>query len=426
MVWLRSDDFKKRAAEWKRRANETPAEKQKRLQQLDRHEAERRAIQSRNGSSKPTSISESESGTDSIVQLTLPIWFRERQREFLQETDPEWQACLQFQQDQKKVREVYTKVYNMVAPQLRHPSHQLQLQYIAASGNVGANFEMVVPILKPIGYYVLCIRFGRLPAGRNIDVAWSALPSAGSAKIQRMFHPVVFSQAFFAGVKAFSFTTFYITKAKILDQLHGPEPSRMSVSMVQKDSRKIVTHLAIEKGLSREQQLITQLPINRLPEKQAKPALPFLKGGPVAHESIMKTNYRSVISSTTYSEAIEHASGVFKQSWLDGQISAVQDTTKGLVVIKGHLDCFGQHGRYRLEVAAFYLPGQDGFVGAPQITNAYIMPDLTGKGLEALRGTARKAPVQLSGKHDNADKTTPVHQPPPPAEKPSPNRDAGK
>ena len=34
VVWLRSDDFKKRAAEYKRRANETPAEKQKRLQQL--------------------------------------------------------------------------------------------------------------------------------------------------------------------------------------------------------------------------------------------------------------------------------------------------------------------------------------------------------------------------------------------------------
>ena len=285
---------------------------------------------------------------------------------------------------------------------------------------------MVVPILQT-DRHTMCFAFASdvSQSGRSVDIGWTALPPAGSAKIERMFHPVVFSQAFFAGVKAFSLTTFYITKAKILDQFRGAEPSKITVSMVQNGNGKILTHLWIEKGLTREQQLITQLPMNRLPDKQAKLALPFLKGGP-AKESIMKSNYRNMISSTTYSDAIEHASGVFKQTWLDGQMAAVQDTTKGVVVIKGYLDCFGHHGRYRLEVAAFYLPGQDIFVGAPQVTNAFIMPDLTGKGLESLKGAARKAPVQLSGKHDNAGKTTSVHQPPPPAEKPSPNRDPGK
>lgn len=429
VFWLRSDDFKKRTAELKRRNNEPPAEKQKRLQQLARHDAENKAILSQSGSPQPTAMSGTGSGTGSIAQITIPIWFREREREYFKETDPEWQSFLHFQQDQKKVMEVYMKLYKTVARQLHSPRHAPQLQYINFKHSMGANFELVIPIFKPITYEVPCIS---VTSDRNLALGWLALPPAGSAKIERMFHPVVFSHAFLAGVKAFSSTTFYITKAKISDQYNGAEPSKMSVSMVHMGNRKIVTNLTIQKGLSREQQIVTQLPMNRIPEKHAKLNLPFLRGEAAAG-STMKKNYRDVVSSTTYSDAIEHASLVFKQTWLDKHMAAVQDTTNGVLIIKGFLDCFGEHGTYRLEVAAFYLPSEDAFVGEPQITNAFIMPDLTGTQMKKRMQAARQAHAHLHhgnhGHHENhghPDKTPPVHQPPPPAEKPTPNKDAGK
>ena len=423
VVWLRSDDFKKRTSEYKRRANESPSEKHKRLQQLSRQEAEGKAIVSRNGSSKPDALSESAPGTGSITQLTTPIWFRERKREFFQETDPEWQSFLQFQQDQSKVNEVYTKLYETVTMQMNSPRHALQLQYIGFLNSIAANFELIIPIFRPIAYEVPCIS---VTPEWKVDFGWLALPPSSSANIERMFHPVVFWQAFLAGVKAFSFTTFYITKARILDQYHGAKPTSMVVSMVQKGDQKIITDIVVEKNLSHEQQMITQLPMNQMSQKHAKLNLPFLRGEPAA-DSVMKMNYRNVVSSITYSDAIEHASGVFKQTWLDKQTAAVQDTTTGVVLIKGHLDCFGERGRYRVEVVAFYLPSQDAFVGKPQITSAFIIQDLTGVHLKESMEAAQSAPVQLHPrKQGHPDKTPSVHQPPSPAEKPTPNEDPGK
>ena len=411
MIWLRSDDFSRRVELFKTRLNETPDERKTRLQQLSRHGIEKKIAGSR-----------AVAGNQDITQMTLPIWFKEKKREMFKESDPEWQSFLQLQQDKTKQAEIKMKLSKAVASQLRNPQHIRQLQYINFTKDIGAHYVFVTPIYAPIAYEI-----PRISITHDWKVAfdWQSLPPRGSAKIERMFHPVVFSQAFFAGVHAFSFTTFYITKAKILDQLFGAEPTKIRVSMVQRGNQKIITHVALEKNLTREQQVVTQLPMNRIPEKAANMNLPFLRGAS-ATDSVMKKNYRHMVSSTTYQDAIEHAISVFKQTWLDRQMGALQNTTAGVVAITGFMDCMGDRGKYRLEVTAYYLPAQDAFVGKPQITHSFIIPDLTKTQTKSGATSPNAVVKSQQGSDGNPDKVTSVHQPPTPTEKPSPSKDAGK
>jgi hypothetical protein len=416
VVWLRSDDFKKRVELFKQR-NKGIASGSKKLPSQPPERSPAFAVERQ---IRPSNTANGRAADEShILQMTIPIWFREKKRQMFKESDPEWKSFLDLQEDKKRVSEIKMKISKAVAVQLQRPQHAVNLQYIRFNQRMGANLEVVPPIYAPEQYEVPNLW---ITSDWTVNFGWSTLSRAASAKTERMFHPVVFSQAFGAGVRSFSTTTFGITKAKILDQYYGPEPFQIRVSMVGKD--KIVTAVTIQRELSREEQVITKLPINQIPEKEAKQHLPFLRGDPVP-ESVVKKHYRGVVSSMTYQDAMDHAIIVFKQTWLDKQIAAVQRSTNGVCTIRGFLDCMGERGRYRLEVLAYYLPAEDAFVGKPRITKHYIIPDLprfkTAGPAEHNVVVRPQQGVQIA-----PDKAHPVHDPPPPTERPSPGKDAGK
>ena len=416
IFWLRSDDFKQRVGLFKQRQKESKHQPSRRAQAVNG--------QAKNTTPQPSRSNAAESQTEGkahILQLTIPVWFRERKREMLKESTPQWIAFRELQQDKKRMTDVKMKVSKIVAAQLRRAEHSGNLEYIQFNNNIGANFEFIPPIWSPQTYEVPTVWIG---TDYKVNGGWRPLSAAASARTERMFHPIIFAQAFYAGIEAFSRTSFKITKGKVLDIYYGPEPMRIRVSMVGKGSQKTVTDVVLEKELSHEQKVLTELPMNQVPEKQAKLSLPFLRGDSET-DSVVKKHYRGMIASTTYQDAIEHASAVFKQTWLDKQVAAVQETTAGACAVKGVIDCMGARGKYRLEVEAFYLPEQDDFVGKPRITTYYIIPDFSK--WDTRDGAAQKRVVKRQPESQGMpDKHPPVHEPPTSEEKPSPGKDAGK
>jgi hypothetical protein len=286
---------------------------------------------------------------------------------------------------------------------------------------MGANLEIVPPIYPSETYEVPCIF---ISTDWKISLGWRTLSRAASAKTERMFHPVVFSQAFFAGVQAFSTTTFHLTKARVLDQFQTIEPLRIEVSLVQRGNQKIVTSLAVARTMSKEQQIVSNLPLNRVTEQQRKLTLPFLKGD--FGEQGPRQQYRNLVNSMTYQDALEHACSVFKLTWLEKQMAAVQESTNGMCSIRGFVDCKGDRGRYRVEVIAFYMPAQDVLVGQPRITNHFVIPDLPNWPSKKGATTHNAGIITQQTVDGMRDKPPSTSEPPPPTEKPSPGKDVGK
>jgi hypothetical protein len=310
------------------------------------------------------------------------------------------------------MQEVRTKVARAIALQLQKSQHKLNLDYIRFKHQLASSLEIIPPIYAPESYEVPCISIH--PSGQ-VSFGWRPLSRAASAKMERMFHPVIFSQAFWSGVKAFSTTTFTITKARALDWLYGPEPATIVLQLRKAHGLNAVTSIRFSRPLSREQTIIVQLPINQIPDQQAVTTLPFLRGDS-EKDSNVKKNYRNVLNSTTYKDAIEHAATVFKQTWISRQMTAVKYSSGGVCSMRGTIDCIGERGKYRLEVSALYIPSEDVFIGKPLITKSYIIPDLPK--FEAKSIPAPGTPIEKPASS--------VHQPPISAEKPTPGKDAGK
>jgi hypothetical protein len=92
-----SGDFKRRSEEFRKRLNETAAERQKRIQ----HSTNKAEMQTRTATESTAMFKKGD-----IIQLTLPVWFREKQRETFKESDPEWQSFLDLQKDDKRMADL--------------------------------------------------------------------------------------------------------------------------------------------------------------------------------------------------------------------------------------------------------------------------------------------------------------------------------
>lgn len=351
----------------------------------------------------------------------MPIWFREKQKELFKSSDPEWQAVKDLLNDKKRSLDLKGEVVKIIASALtKSPGHVQQLQYVQFDRKVSASFDIIPPLWAPSSYEVPCVSIG---PDWTVEYGWRTLSRAASAKTERIFHPLVFSQAFIAGVAAFSITTFHLTKAKIWDQYYGSGPLKIKISMVQQGKRKIATSVDLQKKMSRQQIIVSQLPVNRLPEEKAKLHLPFLRGT-TSTDSTIKKHYREVVGATTYQYAIEHASSVFQRTFLDKQLAAVQTSTQGVCSFRGKVDFIGARGTYRVEVVAFYAPSANAFIGGPRLLQYYIIPDLANP-----QSKRQTEPVSAGAKPQqghSTDKASSIDQSRPPTEQPSPDKDAGK
>jgi len=205
----------------------------------------------------------------------------------------------------------------------------------------------------------------------QVSYGWRAVPDKVGSKLERIFHPVIFAQAFAAGVKEFSLATYLITKARLVDMTRDPRIISVMWDITKSSSRPPT---AQEPPLSAEERTKMRFPTSRASEKDMKVILPFLRGE--FGDETSRQKYRDLVKSMTYQAAIEHGCSVFHHTWMTKQNTALQTSQRGACHITGYIDCLGERGKYRIEVVATYLPEANALLGRPVITRAFVIPDL--------------------------------------------------
>ena len=100
------------------------------------------------------------------------------------------------------------------------------LSFIQFDGRVGAEFDIAPQMFTPVTYEVPCI----FVKSDQIDIGWRPLSASSGGRIERTFHPVIFAKAFYAGIKAFTLTSFTITTSRLKKDVSTPSELRVEVS----------------------------------------------------------------------------------------------------------------------------------------------------------------------------------------------------
>lgn len=265
----------------------------------------------------------------------------------------------------------------------------------------GNLFHIVLLVNSYLTYYSLFIDSSEVKFG------WRVLPDSTGSRVERIFHPIIFAEAFAVGVKEFALATFLITRARILDRIN--ETKIVSYKVDHKNGSPPLSTSIIDQQASEEDKAKLRFPTTRASDRDMKVLLPFLRGQ--FGEESSRQKYRDLVKSMTYQTAIEHACATFNTAWLSRQFAALQNTPRGACQVRGFVDCIGARGKYRLEVMAIYLPSENAFVGRPVILGAFVIADLpkwSGKGEERLS----KSPSATDSEVDKTTQSNPAQQPP--------------
>lgn len=352
--------------------------------------------------------------------ITLPIWFRERQRRVYDSRDTEWLAVADLQQDKKRLSELKAKIVSDTTAQLREKRHHDSLMHIQFNKQVGVFLDIIPPVKTPITYEVPCI----LITPQKVSFAWRPMSPNASTRTERMFHPMIFARAFGKGLFSFWQTSYRITKARFMDMLNEKEKNiTLRVSLVGRGTNKRMVGAALERKATEEEKLRLNLRASQMSDKAQKVMFPFLHGQYGSEGS--RKAYRDFVYSMTYKDAIEQAVAVFNHVWFRYQIAAIQRSTPDICVIRGMIDMMGARGKYRLELEAYYLPSDDTFVGPPRITKSYVMVDVAK--FKRQGGAGRPLIPQTSNPQGTIpDEKQTQGEPSAPTEKPSPGQNTGK
>ncbi|RMD39413.1 hypothetical protein DV735_g5711, partial [Chaetothyriales sp. CBS 134920] len=155
-----------------------------------------------------------------IMHLTLPVWFRERRARIQTPQDREWKDFKELIEDEKQVIEVQKKAAHVVL-QLCHNRSDLKpwLRWIEYTGRTGVTFDIAPHIFSPPVYEVPCV----IIKPNQVELGWRALSPAAGARIERIFHPVVFASALYAGMSAFASKSLAITASRVNKALSAPK-----------------------------------------------------------------------------------------------------------------------------------------------------------------------------------------------------------
>lgn len=307
---------------------------------------------------RQTSANGDATGTDDkdTIHLMLPIWVRRAKRAWYTEDDPQWKANQSFAKDKKRRNEVAHKIVALVGEQLQNDAYLPWVKYLQAL-NVTMDMDLILPISPPAYYEVPCLF---IPSSGDISYGWRRLPDSVGAKMDRIFHPVMLTKAFYAGCKEFARVTYVITKARVAD--------RINASREEGDAKS--TRLV--KMLTEEEKANRSLAITKTSDETMKRVLPFLRGEFGEHDS--RQPYRDAVRSMTYKGAIEMGCIVFRSRWIVGQSREMQKTSGSVILFKGLIRCVGDKGKLQLEVSAFYDVATNSLIGKPVIGAAHIVP----------------------------------------------------
>lgn len=293
-----------------------------------------------------------ESSHDKDIHLMLPIWVRRAQRAWYKEDDPQWKANQSFAKDKKRQDAVAHKISALVREHLLSDQYRGWIQYLQTL-QIGMELDLVIPIAPAAHYEVPCIFIS--PSG-DVTYGWRRLPDSVGAKMDRIFHPVMLSKAFYAGCKEFARVTYIITKARVADTMN-----------TFRDEGKA------NKTLTEEEKANRSLAIAKASDQTLKRVLPFLRGEYGDHDS--RQAYRDAVRAMTYKAAIERGCVVFRNYWVMGQATEMQKPNGSLVVFKGMVRCVGDKGQLLLQVAVFYDVATESIIGKPVYGAAEIVPN---------------------------------------------------
>jgi len=288
----------------------------------------------------------------------LPIWVRRTPQTWYREDDPRWKAFQSFAQDKK----LQDKIRLEIAHIIDHDPHTMEtlfpyIKHLEAR-KVAVQMELIVPLQPPQHYEVPCIF---IQQSGDVTYGWRRLPDSIGSKMDRIFHPVMLSQAFFAGCKAFANVTFLITTARLTDRMNTFRSQWDSAS-----TKPVITE-------SEEMKVNLRLPVTRASDEKLKKVLPFLRGEYGEHGS--RQPYREMVRAMTYQGAIETGCAVFRSYWMVGQPNELVKNSDSVVQLEGLVLYIGDKGKLRLEVSAFYDVVAQGFVGKPVVSRISLVPN---------------------------------------------------
>lgn len=299
---------------------------------------------------------------DQVSHYTIPIWIRRKRAAPYTADDPAWKSFQKLKEDKKLMQQIKGEIAVIVQKKLLKGGTLPAVPFIGNISKVGYGFHLLAPIYPPDVYEVPAIFI--VPG--HITMGWHQLPESIGSKMDRVFHPVMFAEAFYAGLREFGRASYFITKAQILDQLGSGSKPPHSTTTPRSDR--------LQETLTEYEKAHKRLLLHRLPEEVTKAWLPLLRGGP--EEDPSRQSYRNIIKSLTYQGAIESGCAAFHHTLLNGQLAKARETTRGICAFVGAVQFLGERGILFCEVKAIYLPEADAFIGPPIIQKAYILPNV--------------------------------------------------
>ena len=367
LSWIASDDFKQTKEEARSRLGELRKEQEKARktkQQSDHWKKQHANI------SKASVVGNATANDDEsqIIHVTVPLWFRERKRRPFTLKDREWQDAKEVIADKQKLDFLKTKTAQTVMAGMRmRPGLHHWLHVIQFDGRVGVEFDVAPPMFTPVQYEVPCIFI----KPHEVKWGWRPISDRGGGRLERTFHPIIFTKAFYAGLKTFTLTSFSITASRIKKTFTSPSELRVEVNAKKPETAQAKSQP--ESAVSGKQAKDQQSSIQTKSSEVSNSASFYM---PQSKAFSWKA-HQSRAESMTYQEALNSARKVFKQQWIMRQVLAVQKQTPGLITMTGTMVCEGKKGKLRMSVTAFYSPSEKAFVGVPVVTNHFVIPNFS-------------------------------------------------
>ncbi|EXJ88647.1 hypothetical protein A1O1_05578 [Capronia coronata CBS 617.96] len=327
-------------------------------------------------------LSKSLSGSDfppDEISIPLLLYIRQRRGPPYRPDDPEWKTFQRLQQDKKLLHDIKVQVAQQTEKQARKQEQLAQFFQVLRPGHMRVNLELVVPLNRPPVYEVPYVVIK--PGGEAVLV-WRCLPDSFGSRLDRAFHPIILSKAFYHGLKEFWTVSYRITKARLQDRFNPTGNSNGNLGGSASKLSPLYMARPRARPATEEEKEENKLPIRRASESEMKKMLPFLRGEYGEHAS--RQGYRDAVRSMTYQAAIDSACAVFRLHWAMGQSKAAHTDARDPCHIIGYIEFVGDRGKLRLDVFAVYSPKAKSLIGQPAITKAYGIPDAT-KWYEPLR-----------------------------------------
>ncbi|KPI45305.1 uncharacterized protein AB675_2406 [Cyphellophora attinorum] len=316
---------------------------------------------------------------DSTILMTIPGWIKELDPKPIKPDDPEMKAFETLKQDDKAIKKLMQIFDDGISQQVaNNRRHQAAIRIIGFKAQVGRDLNFQPMFFHPPRYAMRCI-VGTTTG--TIKLKWTELDPEQGARLQKMLHPVVMSQAFFAGIWAFTTTSAALATAKVMDLLYPARTYKLKTEYGKIGKWLVIKNQQFGYSLGYEDKVITKLPSQRWNNEQAEKNLPFLKA-----------------------RALNHAIDMFKRKWIQGQLKSQRHTAAGAVNIVGFYDFIGDKGRYRVEVFGTYVPGDNVMIGPPQITGGKILADMSSRSKPQSRTlpSVMKSPEDMNIPHDSS------------------------